>query len=923
MNPKQMLCGGRGKRQGRFATLVMGAVLVLAACQSQSPENLLQDAKSKLAKNELRPAVIQLKNALQQDESLQEARFLLGKTLLELGDPISAQIELTKASELGYPAEQIAPSAAVAMLALGQSDKLIERFALTELKEASAQAELKAALASAYAIKGDYTNSRRAIDAALSADARSRSAHLVDARWHMSQAQFGPARQAVETAIQMDPRYAAAWHLKGEVLQGSRADIAEVVQAYRQALSIDKKHIGSHVALISLHISRGDIDAAQAQLQALRSVHPTHLDTYYHEALLALSVSDTKLAAEKIQQVLKRVPNYSRALVLAGTIEFQRAAYAQAAAHLGKAISVGVELPNVRVMLAQAQMRGGDASRALMTLQPLLEKQPVLTEVLVAAAEAHQVLGKPAVAEALLARAAQGRKLVAAETAAESPSSVLASSLSGSDAQFALEIGLVEGAMRRREFDKAAQGIAQLQSKRPRAPEVALLRGRLDELRGDRQAARIAYGQAQQLAPKDYRAIAALAAMDAADKRPEAAIKRYEELLLIDPGNVQASLSLIQLLARQGLSKKDLLAKSDAVIARHPELAGPRLTKIALLLEQGEIKLALTAAQDGSVAHANDPAFQDMIGIAQLALGDANQAAAAFNRMAALQPGSPQPLMRMAELSVQQKDPRAALRHLQKALQLKPDYLPAQLNMVGLLLGTGKVRDAMQVARTVQQQRPTESVGWALEGDIARQTMQLAEAIHAYEQAMERRPSEEVVARLYMAYNEAQRRADAAKLEASWLAKSPASSRFLFMLGEQALQRSDYTQAQSYFQRVLELQPNNALALNNLAWLLNKAGKPDALSMAEKALALAPERAEILDTAAEIHASQKQWAKAIELQKRALAQQPEQAIYRLHLSQYLVAAGEKSQAREQLDILLARGQSMPQFAEAKRMRDAL
>jgi putative PEP-CTERM system TPR-repeat lipoprotein len=411
--------------------------------------------------------------------------------------------------------------------------------------------------------------------------------------------------------------------------------------------------------------------------------------------------------------------------------------------------------------------------------------------------------------------------------------------------------------------------------------------------------------------------------MDVADRRPEAAIKRYEELLAADPGNVQASLSLIQLLARQGLSKTELLSKADAAIARHPELAGPRLARISLLLEQGEIKPALTAAQEGAVAHANEPAFQDMIGIAQLALGDANQAAAAFNRMALLQPGSPQPWMRLAEVSIRQKDANAAVRHFQKALQIKSDYLPAQTNLVGVLLGSGRAREAMELARTVQKQRPGEPVGWVIEGDIARQTLQLPESVRAYEQALMRAESEEVVVRLHTAYVDAQRRAEAAKLEATWLAKMPNSPMFLFRLGEQALQRADYTVAQANFEKVLALQPQNALAMNNLAWLLNKAGKPEALPMAEKALALAPDRAEILDTAAEIHAGKKQWAKAIELQKRALAQQPEQSIYRLHLSQYLVAAGEKSQAREQLDILLARGQSMPQFAEAKRMRDAL
>ena len=66
-----------------------------------NPEKLVASAKESLAKNDRSAAVIQLKNALQKNPDLGEARLLLGKALLEQGDLAAAEKELRRARELG------------------------------------------------------------------------------------------------------------------------------------------------------------------------------------------------------------------------------------------------------------------------------------------------------------------------------------------------------------------------------------------------------------------------------------------------------------------------------------------------------------------------------------------------------------------------------------------------------------------------------------------------------------------------------------------------------------------------------------------------------------------------------------------------------------------------------------------------------
>jgi thioredoxin-like negative regulator of GroEL len=75
-------------------------------CGGEKPETMLNSAKAFLAEERPQGGRIQLKNALQQDPQLAEARFLLAKALLEGGDPTGAEVELRKAQDLNYPADR-------------------------------------------------------------------------------------------------------------------------------------------------------------------------------------------------------------------------------------------------------------------------------------------------------------------------------------------------------------------------------------------------------------------------------------------------------------------------------------------------------------------------------------------------------------------------------------------------------------------------------------------------------------------------------------------------------------------------------------------------------------------------------------------------------------------------------------------------
>ena len=104
-------------------------VLALAGCSRNDPATLLVSAKVFLDKNDAPAAIIQLKNALQVAPENAEARFLLGKALLESGSPGAAETELRKALDLKYSADETYPLLARALLQQGKCETLISEVA--------------------------------------------------------------------------------------------------------------------------------------------------------------------------------------------------------------------------------------------------------------------------------------------------------------------------------------------------------------------------------------------------------------------------------------------------------------------------------------------------------------------------------------------------------------------------------------------------------------------------------------------------------------------------------------------------------------------------------------------------------------------------------------------------------------------------
>ena len=106
------------------------------AAPAPKAARLYEDALLRYEKEDLPGAIIQLKNALQQDSKMLAAHLLLGKALLKNGDLKGAEAAFEEALKQGVNRGEVALPLGRIYLALGRPEHVIERIPASGLPPA-------------------------------------------------------------------------------------------------------------------------------------------------------------------------------------------------------------------------------------------------------------------------------------------------------------------------------------------------------------------------------------------------------------------------------------------------------------------------------------------------------------------------------------------------------------------------------------------------------------------------------------------------------------------------------------------------------------------------------------------------------------------------------------------------------------------
>jgi cellulose synthase operon protein C len=901
--------------QTPLAIALISATLLLAGCKgAESPETLIASAKTAMESKDLKAAEIHLKNLLQKTPTSGEGRYLLGKLYYDAGDFRAAEKEFRRSLELSYDRNKVAPSMLESMFQLGEHQKVIDESVNMAADDPLAKAQILNTVGRSMVAQGKRTEAKTKFEAALAAkpDFVSASASLI--QMTAAAGDRVAANAAVDELLQKFPTSFEAAALKGDLLL-SEGKLSEAKTLFEKVVIGNPRDPMSRAKLGAILIDLQDYPAAKAELTELSKLSPTSPGTLHLKALYEFRQNNLALSQEFVQAALKVAPDYLPAVSLAGNIYLANNSLEQAE-RAGRTL---VErqpnsLQGYR-LLAATYLKMNQPERAMQTITPLLNKGVEDSTLLAIAGEAALKSNDPAKAAQYFERSIKldpkdagkrtGLALSNLATGKRDAGFVELETAVTLDSQsYQADFALIMARMRDKEFDKALAAVTNFEKKQPKSPVPQNLRAMIYTAKGDFAAARTGFEEALKMDPTFLPAAANLASLDLRDNKPDDAKKRYESILKVDPKNHQAMIALAKHVARFGGTNDQVLEILQQARTKNPGLVPPIVALSTFMIENNKAKDAIPILQESISQNPDKSELLDLLGIAFLKTNDRGQALETYEKMLKIDPKSASLHYRMGELRVAMRDDVAALSNFRKASELQPQAVEPMIALASVLLRLNKRDEALQIAKNLQKDLPNSPAGLVLNGDLLAQEKNWTDAATAYRKAIAIQNTPQTNVKLHTVLVRAGKQTEADQLADQLVKSAPEEVGVRMFAGEQHIANKRWDQAVESYKLVLKKEPNNGIALNNMAWAMFQLKDPKALAVAEQAYAALPQAPSVMDTFGYLNTESGNTKRGLELLKQAIAIAPKSAEIRVHLAQAYAKSGDKESARKELETVL-------------------
>jgi putative PEP-CTERM system TPR-repeat lipoprotein len=922
------------------ALLVAGALVATAAPAFAS----LERARAAQARGDLRTAQIELRNAVRAAPQDAALRVTLAQVSLEMGDFDTADREARAAMERG--ADRALGTALVirAQLGLNRPREVLREFA-APAAGATGQlaAQILAGRATAFAMLDQMAEAREAAEAAVRAAPDSVEPHLILSALLAQAGDRAGAEAAVDRALQADPAAVAALLRKGG-FQFERGDFRATVETLGRAIAIQPNNVLARLQRSEAHLRLGQDTPAREDADAALRQQPANPIGLYLRALIAARAQDWRVADENLSRLGPNLPNIPDALLLQASVKRQLNQGAQALDAAQRHLARRPDDPRGARLLAALEMEQGRPGQAAATLNAVIARSPPDAETYDLLGRAEVAAGRPREAVEAFRRAAElaprDAGILSRLAAARFALGDIAGMAQAAQASLAADPNVpgarlmsAIAALARGDASLAESELAQADAAQRRSEVARVLEGMIQLLRFDVAASRATLEATIRDNPNSVSARLALARVASIEGRPEEAERLLADALQRDPGNQEAISRLAATAAGQGPHAASSRAALQAVLTAHPRQANLAFAMANVLAARGEVEPAIALLQSEGVR--NTPGFSAaaLLRISELRAGREEWPAAeeAARTAFAENPQLTAARRQLALLLARRGDRRAAENLLQDGLRSAPGDPLLQGAAVGIVRDASGIDAAITLARQIQQRPGAMPAAAPLIGDLLMAANRPADAATAYAEAARANPSSALALRQVAALSAADRRADAVRVLEAAAQRDPNDAQVQALLGQFALQANQYEVAMRHFRRAAELAPQDAISLNNLAWLMQEradaAGLAEAQGLAERAFFLAPS-AEIADTLGWILSRRGQTDRALALLRQAAAgaaagRSAQSAGISYRFAATLANAGQRQEAVRLLDATLAEVAQFPERAEAERLLASL
>jgi Tfp pilus assembly protein PilF len=698
---------------------------------------------------------------------------------------------------------------------------------------------------------------------ALKIDKNFVEAHYALAQAFLHMGALPPAFTELRRTVELQPtNYKARVDLGNILLAGGKIDEAKA-QA-DTTLAAQPNNADAHALLARVAARQGNRDLALVEIKRALELAPS--EAALHETYALLEAGDAT-QQESVEEELKKSvvldPRSVNAKLLLAAFYARSKRFQDAEQMCWNAVTADTKSLSARQSLAQIILKEGDQPRAEQVLRQAsndLADNPRGVRLL---ADFYIRSGQTDKAKAEFASLAQ-----------KYPKNL------------DLQEGYVRILLQVKDFATAQTVVTGMMKKNSKDPQVAGLNGIVLLNNGRPGDAVQALQEAATNTPKDafiqyWLGKAALAKGDSG-----LAEKSFRQAAQLQPPGLEAQEELARMAAQRG--DMGLLGEvADKTISTAPRFLGGYLWRATV-----------------EVSH-----------------NEADKAEADLKTATSIAPQNPRAYLMLGELRLAQKRFPEATAMLEQALQYDPNSVGALRGLVAYDLFQKKPDQAVARVNAQIAKSPNNSGFYDLLAQLQIQSKKIDDAVASAQKAMQLNPEDGEAVTLY-ARLEVQRgkAADAITVWEQWAKTHPSNAGVLVILGMLEESHGDKVKAEDYYKKALQIQPEQPVAANNLAYLMLENGENAdvALSWAQTARRGMPNSPNSADTLAWAYYSKGTYGFARDLLEDAVKTDPNNASFQYHLGMVCGKMHDKTDAELHLKkaVSLAPGTQTEKDAQA-------
>lgn len=335
----------------------------------------------------------------------------------------------------------------------------------------------------------------------------------------------------------------------------------------------------------------------------------------------------------------------------------------------------------------------------------------------------------------------------------------------------------------------------------------------------------------------------------------------------------------------------------------------PLLALAQMSLDLNAYPEALRYANQALAVQRNLPKAMLCRSAALMGMRNYSDARSQLDRVEQISPGNREAALQFGLLDLAEKRYKNAEARFEDVYDNNHRDPQALVGLVKTYRAEGHTEIAYRLLMDESKKPPYSDAAHLLLADTAMGLGKYEIALDEYQHLLERHPkSADLYVRLASAYR-AKGNTDKAmaSLQTSLQLnpREPAAASQLADVYEGAGKKLE---AVAYYRRALAAQPGNLTTMNNLAFLIADVGTDldEALSLSQKVVKQAPQQADYADTLGWIYFKKGMNDAALGVFRNLSRKYPDNATFRYHLGVALLRQGDKTQARNELEVALSK-----------------